>query len=497
MNILKKVTSGILLIAGCMFLTSACENFVGGDTNEDPNRLFEDDIRLQDLLPPIQVNSAEVHFDIAFTTAQYAQHISFVGNTDSHEESTLNSAWIEVYLGSLNNLEILASKSEEAGAAHYLGIAKVLQAMNLGLATNAWEDIPYTEAFTEGEFTPVYDSQEQIYSTIQTLLDEAIIEFQKPDSEFNEPGSDDLIYGGDIGKWIKAANALKARYAIHLTNKGTVDAANGALEALSASFTGNTDDAQVRFNNEKNLNPWHTSAFLAAQTGNPAPVHSDQIIDMMNGTSYPEVDPRLPIIASKGSADEFYGSVNGSFGINPEGPDNSSTTEFTGETWYSQAAAPILMVTYSETKFIEAEAAFLRDNSGDRLATGASQQAYDAYMEGIHSHMDKIGVAAADRDAYMSESSVDVGPANLTMELIMKEKFKALFLNPETFNDLRRYDFDPAIFKDLELPNDHNPELNGEWIQRAVYPNSEFSRNETEVRKAVKDIDVQMWFYSN
>jgi len=78
----------------------------------------------------------------------------------------------------------------------------------------------------------------------------------------------------------------------------------------------------------------------------------------------------------------------------------------------------------------------------------------------------------------------------------MKEKYKALFLNPETFNDLRRYFFDETIFRDLDLPDNHNPRLNGEWIQRAVYPSSEFSRNEEEVRKVVKDIDTEMWFYN-
>ncbi|NIT60801.1 MAG: hypothetical protein GWN00_32725 [Aliifodinibius sp.] len=96
----------------------------------------------------------------------------------------------------------------------------------------------------------------------------------------------------------------------------------------------------------------------------------------------------------------------------------------------------------------------------------------------------------------MSEPGVDVGPGNLTMELIMKEKFKALFLNPEVYNDYRRYDWDNAIFKDLELPANHNPKLNGEWIQRAVYPSSELSRNSEEVRKAQKDIGTPMWFYN-
>ena len=153
-------------------------------------------------------------------------------------------------------------------------------------------------------------------------------------------------------------------------------------------------------------------------------------------------------------------------------------------------------MTYAEMKFIEAEAAFLRDNGGSATATGASQQAYDAYLEGIRAHMDKIGVSSAERDTYLNEPSVDVGAANLTMELIMKEKFKALFLNPETYNDYRRYDFNDQIFNGLALPASHNPELNGNWIQRAVYPSSELSRNEAEVGDAQKGIATPMWFYN-
>jgi hypothetical protein len=480
-----------------IFTLASCENYLGNGTNNDPNRVFEDEIGLAELLPTVLKNTSDTHFSIAFTTGQYVQHISFVGNTDKQEESTLAGSWSNIYLASLSNLDVMEQKATEQNAAHYLGIVKVMQALNLGLLTDTWEDVPYTQAFMGvEEFTPAFDPQEQLYPIIQQLLDEAITELEKPDSEFLEPGSEDIIYGGNISKWLKTAYALKARYAIHLINQGEVNAAENALSALQNAYTDNSDDLQVNYSST-NLNPWHTDAFLASQTGNPAPIHSDQLIDMMNGTTYPERDPRLPIIASKGSADEFYGGINGSFGFNPVGPDNSSTTDFTAGTFYSTPAAPIFMITYAETKLIEAEAAFLRDNSGNRFATGASQQAYDAYLEGIRAHMNKIGVSAAERDGYLNEPTVAVGAANLTMELIMKEKFKALFLNPEIFNDLRRYDFNSQIFKDLELPIDHNPELNGQWIQRAVYPSSEFSRNEEEVEQAVKDIGTEMWYYSN
>jgi len=490
----KKLLSATVCIL-MVFAFVACENYLGGDTNNDPNRVFKDEIGLDALLPPILVSTGEAQFNIASTFSRYAQHITFPVEI-AQQETQLNGAWTEIYLATLNNLDVMEEKANETGAANYLGITKVMQAMNLMLATNAWEDIPWSEAFQEDEFTPSYDSQEQIYSDVNTLLDEAITELQQSPTEFNQPGDDDIVYGGDISKWIKTAYALKARAAIHLTEKGAESAANEALTAVSNAYTANADDFQINYNGEADLNPWHTSAYLAAQTGNPAPVQADQLIDMMNGTTYPEDDPRLPIIADNGGAANYYGSESGNHGNNEDAPDNSSNTSFTADTYYSQANAPILLVTYAEMKFIEAEAAFLVENDGDEMATGASQQAYDAYLEGIRAHMDKIGVDASDWDDYLNEPTVDVGAANLTMELIMKEKFKALFLNPEVYNDYRRYDFDDQIFGELSLPANHNTELNGNWIQRAVYPNSELSRNEGEVGKVQKDIATPMWFYN-
>ncbi len=485
----------ITTVLALTILLVSCEGYLGDGTNVDPNRVFEDEVSLSALLPPVLVSTANAHFSIAFTTSQYSQHTSFIGDTDQQEESQLAGAWSNIYLGSLNNLEVMERKALEQDAFNYLGIVKVLQALNLGLATNAWEDIPWTEANIEGEFTPAFDSQESIYATIQTLLDEAISELQKPAGELNQPGSDDLAFGGDISRWIRTAYALKARYDIHLINKNTSGAVNDALGSVQNAMQSNDDDLQISFT-ERNLNPWHTDAFLARLTGNPAPVLSDQIVSSMNGTTFPEFDPRLPLIGSNGGDEQFYGSVNGAFGTNPDAPDNSSNANFTGDDWHTRPDSPIRMITYAEVKFIEAEAAFLRDNTGDRFATGASQQAFDAYMEGIRANMDKVGVSVEDREEYIQSPGVNVGAANLTMQLIMKEKYKALFLNPETLNDLRRYFFDENIFIDLELPEDHNEALNGEWIQRAVYPQSEFSRNGEEVRKVVRDIATQMWFYN-
>jgi hypothetical protein len=60
----------------------------------------------------------------------------------------------------------------------------------------------------------------------------------------------------------------------------------------------------------------------------------------------------------------------------------------------------------------------------------------------------------------------------------MKEKWVAMFLHPETWNDARRFDYG---YKDMTLPENLNPELNGNYIRRLAYPDSEVSRNGNNV----------------
>jgi hypothetical protein len=147
--------------------------------------------------------------------------------------------------------------------------------------------------------------------------------------------------------------------------------------------------------------------------------------------------------------------------------------------YYSSTNSPLFIITYEELKFIEAEAA-LRANDKAR--------AYAAYIEGIMANMNKMGVSTASRDAYVNHASVSVGQANITPDLIFKEKYKALFLNPETWNDARRYNYQ---YKDFTLPLNA---VAGNFIRRMVYPNVETSRNGANVPGGVTDVTQKLWW---
>jgi hypothetical protein len=148
------------------------------------------------------------------------------------------------------------------------------------------------------------------------------------------------------------------------------------------------------------------------------------------------------------------------------------------------------MVTLAEAKFIEAEVRLLQ-NGGK-----GNPDAYNAYLDGIRANMTKIGVSAANITTFTTHPKIGVGAENLSISHIIAEKYKALFLNPEAWTDLRRYDYSNTIISGLTLPANHNPDLKGKWIQRAAYPTSETSRNSAVATQNFRDLDAKMWIFN-
>jgi hypothetical protein len=101
--------------------------------------------------------------------------------------------------------------------------------------------------------------------------------------------------------------------------------------------------------------------------------------------------------------------------------------------------------------------------------------------------MDKLGVTATARDAYLANPAVAVGASALTLDLIFKEKYVVTYLNPEAWNDARRYDYK---YKGFTLPL--NAALNT-FIRRAAYPSGEISKNGNNVPAEVA-LSTPLWW---
>jgi hypothetical protein len=475
-NIALKISSALAVI----ILLTACDNYL--DTNIDPNRTQT--VTLEALLAPCIDATSNNHYLAAFTTGQFTQHLAsyFPGGTDSYEETRMATTWVGIYLTALTNLDVLVDQAEEQSSPYYAGIGKILQAINLGIATDTWGDVPFSDAFQgENGLTPDYDSQEQIYQTINTLLDEAIADLQQPTSLF-KPAADDLIFGGKLVNWIKVAYTLKARYAMHLTNRDQNAATSAALAALPLGISLATEDLQLTYNTV-NRNPWYNNVSSPITTGNFTVGPSEQIISLMNGTYYDVIDPRLPKMFDNQGAATYSGLTNGLA--------TGGNSRLSVNTWYAAQTAPLLMVTLIEARFLEAEARFLQ-NGGTTTSVGTTQEAYDAYIAGITAHFVKLGLDPA---AYLANTDeVAVGKDNLTLELILKEKYIAMFLNPEAWVDVRRHQYNNTLYRGMELPGNYNSNLNNEFVRRVLYPFDEINRNSASVTPHIKTMEIKMWW---
>ena len=75
----------------------------------------------------------------------------------------------------------------------------------------------------------------------------------------------------------------------------------------------------------------------------------------------------------------------------------------------------------------------------------------------------------------------------------MREKAVANWLNPENYNDQRRYDFSADVFANLAPPVNVNPDNGGQWVRRAKLPESETSRN-PNAEAAQQPITTPVWW---
>ena len=428
MKTIKIIPAVILMF----FATTGCKKFL--DINADPNNPLSVSESL--LLSPAEVTISTniVGGYNGSVTAYWMQQISLNQPPPNNEsyfitDADVNNTWnFYMYPNTLKNLYDMVNQAEAAQHNQYAAIGKTLMAYSLAITTDVWGDVPYSEAFKVPEnLTPVYDPQEDVYKSIQGLLDSAIYYINQPPSQV-APGSDDYIYGGDMDKWEKFAYMLKARFYLRLTNAPGYTAsaqADLALTALANGFASNADNALVPYSGASSAeNPWYENTLPGAG----GVVLGKAFIDSLKARN----DPRLPIIAAPNSDDEYVGREAGIDAV-PDPNVYSSLNTFYGgflpldEDNSDGAAAPLFLATYTEQLFIKAEATFYK--------SGAAA-AEPIYKEAIAAHMQMLGVPSADITAYINSKSA-LTSAN-ALENIINEKFVADFLSLETYNDWRR-----------------------------------------------------------
>jgi hypothetical protein len=468
MNMKFSLKIALVLVMTSMVLVS-CDDYL--DINTNPNSPTEAPIN--GLMTRATLESARNTNRVAGTTSFFVQHFASpnaAGSADIHDNTSYGVAWSSLYgvLGDLADMKMLA---DQLNAPHYAGVAKILTAYNLGLLVNMYGDVPWSQALFAQTLNPAYDSSADIYEEILRLLAEGITDLQAATSGV-VIGNDDYIFRGNRDAWTRTAHALRARYLNHYSKLNSYNP-QAVLAAVDNAFQSNAQDFQMTFFAGEGTgaeNPWYR---LALNNSNLllGGWLSDQLVDHLNGTIYGVVDPRISFItapANVGPNSGLYIGVRNGEGRGAD-PERGARSVLAVGSWYASGpTAPLKMATFAEMKFIEAEAA---------LRSGNQPRAFAAYEAGIRAHMTKLGVAQADIDAYWANPSVS-NQADFGIGKIMKEKYVAMFLMPEAWNDARRFNYGYERFR---LPANHNPALNGQFLRRVRYPDSEVQRNSSQM----------------
>lgn len=391
------------------------------DVNTNPNEPEEVTPNL--LLPDIIRNSVNTSVNTAHTTGnlvlQYVSKVSFATGIDRYDWSSVGY-WDDLY-GDLRNVEDMTRIARERDNSGYEGVGLVLKSWLFSMLTNAYGDIPYSEAHSvlDGEDTPAYDRQEEVYVALLSDLETANDLLAGSSSEALQG---DILYDGDLTKWRKLANSLRLRLLMRLSEKQgeirDVDVRDAFSQIVSTPsqnpvFEANADNAALEYlDSRPNQWPRHTSRVGTFRTYRMSQTLTDTLTALD--------DPRLSTFADTTVASEPANcDVLDTYVGVPNGLTDDASNEFNGgrdcqsslntvRYFESPNTAEGLIMTYAEVLFLKAEAAereWINSNAESHYEAGieASMNQYDHAVPSGYLSNSRVAYASGDQDRALEQ----------------------------------------------------------------------------------------------
>jgi Starch-binding associating with outer membrane len=412
------------------------------------------------------------------STREEADQYGINGN-----DAIITGSWSGLHY-TIADLDVIIKQGAVEGRLVYVGIAKILRAYAFSQMVDTWGDVPFSEfnKFKEGIKQAKFDDDASIYPQLISLIDEGIADINNPALNPSRPGADDLIYNGNTGRWIKAANTLKLKLYTQLRKVQNVTPQVTALLANPANL--------INAANESFVIPFGTTLLtdrnpgFADYTATQRTQHvSPWLYEIMKG--YNPVfsgitDPRIPYyiynqIKSNGTTPNsseyrdgafvsiYFGSVgpnrNGSqqngislFGIYPVGGRYDDGQGGTASATSGTGAAPYKLITYADRLYLEAELI----NTG--VITGDARAIFSAAMTASMAQVDYVITnyvkptqtvpALGVQNTYINSilALYDAGNTAKRLEYIMTQKWLAsIGSSVDQYTDYRRTGY-PVLF---------------------------------------------------
>lgn len=400
----------------------------------------------------------------------------------------------EPLYGIFSNLEEIIKKSTADNNLYYRGIARTLKAYAYSQLADAFGDIPFSEANRIDDpvnpvVYPKFDDDAEIYPKLIDTLNAAIADFDVEDGGALQPGADDVIYGGDIGKWRKVANTIKLKLYTQMRKVSDVSAAVQGLLATPDDLISSNDESFIlpygTLGQTDDRNPAYQEYFSAQRSNHISPWFYQILKGENANINTGNEDPRIPYyFYNQLHPDEesenpteyrdgafatiYFGSVGPDrdhnqqntltvLGVYPAGglyddgsgggPETGGGV--TGES--STGSAPYRFITYADRLYLEAE--LIQEGLAPGNARDVLEEAVFASFEMVDRVVEMVsppqavpalipgGTPTAEVQTYIDSvlAEFDAGSGPKKLEVIMTQKWIQSFGNGvDAFTDYRR-----------------------------------------------------------
>ena len=540
MNKYKVIILSLLI----SFMGASCEDWLYDNVNEDAAH----EVLPQQVLPVVLFYSAQLQFDHAeygayltqtLTTGGRNQTSSFAYKSGWGDFLTMNRhpQWRRHFYDIGVNAKEIIDEAHEAQAWTLELIGRTLRLMSTQMTTDLFGDMPRSEAYESN--SPHYDTQESIYEWMNQEIEELIGMYEDPtytEAATNIPidQSIDRVFAGDLNKWKHYTYALKARLLLRklpnwennaATCQAIITAVNRALEGW--------EDVLYRFDggNGAQNSPWG-EAFGSTEQGGlgwegrgnmlnsavPTKYFMENILGVFeshNNLKGWAEDPRIlafmsarpgPSGTSDSGTEMRYLDTNIGMDVSYK-VDNYPTLfpEVDGKkvSVYTQNTGYVPLFLEEELLLIKAEATYW---SGDKPT------ARSLTMQAAEINFDRFNLSSIYGSSYTRYRNNYLGnetgtgnyvttyfPADgFNIGHIMRQKYVCLYLQPEQWTDMRRYNYsceengiqydNTYVYPGLKRPNNiyeaHWGDDPKAWINRINYdPETEEKYNKAELER--------------
>lgn len=507
---MKKIFTYLAFSA--VVLTTSCSKERLGETNTDPKAGT-----IADTDPNFLLSSGQLGYaNTGYTQLLYqsmaiqglASTLGYYGNGDKYVNTSGTIGyqarqWNEGYtaLSRLDQAIKIANSQDPEKFKNVIQIAKINQIFLFQRISDTYGAIPFSEALMAqaGNVTPKYDSQQAVYTAMLTNLETAI---NALDPAVNTTAGD-LYFKGDVTKWKKAGYSLMLRLAMRLTKVDAAAAKTWTEKAYAGGVMQSNSDNMVFVTDAGYDDTRNASAGALRVPDDFQQVRwSRTFIDFLKATDDPRISAIAEIAPAGATANrnlELTGDNTASRQIGmPNGYDlGEGATNIARAPGYPGAsgtgndvaalgnysrprvalfinqAAPVITLSYAETEYLLAEAAFRGWAVGGTAATHYAN-ALTASLTGLA----QIN-AAATIDPAVASAFATAHPLIAGQELKMiNEQYwaneNATFSFIESWNNWRRSGY--PVLTPVNYPGNVT---NGTIPRRMIYPQTERTANGT------------------